>query len=90
MALLFLGLIGSGLAFLLAYWLIHEIGPTRMSMVAYLFPLGGVLLGVIFLDEALTWPRVAGALLIILSLAVANLSSLRLTRPLAAQPVRRD
>jgi drug/metabolite transporter (DMT)-like permease len=41
-------------------------------MVTYLFPLGGVTLGVIFLHEALTWQVVTGALLIILSLVVAN------------------
>ncbi|HEU0293516.1 MAG TPA: DMT family transporter [Anaerolineales bacterium] len=71
-ALLFLGVIGSGFAFVLAYYLIHEIGPTRTSMVTYLFPLGGVTLGVIFLHEQLTWQLIMGAVLIVSSLAVAN------------------
>jgi drug/metabolite transporter (DMT)-like permease len=71
-ALLWLGILGSGLAFLLAFNLIHEIGPTRMSMVSYLFPLGGVVLGVTFLHEPLTWQLITGAVLIIISLAVAN------------------
>jgi drug/metabolite transporter (DMT)-like permease len=43
-----------------------------MSMVAYLFPLGGVILGVAFLNEPLTWQLAAGAALIIASLAIAN------------------
>ena len=71
-ALLWLGILGSGLAFLLVYALVHEIGPTRTTMVTYLFPLGGVILGVSFLHEALTWQLVGGAALIIASLAVAN------------------
>jgi drug/metabolite transporter (DMT)-like permease len=71
-ALLFLGILGSGLAFVLSYYLIHEIGPTRTSMVTYLFPLGGVILGVVFLNEELSWQLLAGAVLIILSLVVAN------------------
>jgi drug/metabolite transporter (DMT)-like permease len=71
-ALLFLGILGSGLAFVLSYYLIHEIGPTRTSMVTYLFPLGGVILGVVFLNEKLSWQLLAGAVLIILSLVVAN------------------
>jgi len=71
-ALLFLGVIGSGLAFVLVYYLIHEIGPTRTTMVTYLFPLGGVTLGVTFLHEQLTWQLITGAVLIIASLAVAN------------------
>lgn len=71
-ALLFLGILGSGLAFVLAYYLIHEIGPTRTSMVTYLFPLGGVILGVAFLNEELSWQLLVGAALIVLSLVVAN------------------
>ena len=71
-ALLWLGVFGSGLAFVMAYYLIHEIGPTRTTMVTYLFPLGGVSLGVTFLHEQLTWQLIAGAMLIIASLAIAN------------------
>ena len=71
-ALLFMGVLGSGLAFVMAYYLIHEIGPTRSTMVTYLFPLGGVTLGVFVLHEQLTWQIIVGALLIIASLAVAN------------------
>ena len=71
-ALLFLGILGSGLAFVLAYYLIHEIGPTRTTMVTYLFPLGGVILGVAFLNEELSWQLLVGAALIIVSLVVAN------------------
>ena len=71
-ALLFLGILGSGLAFVLSYYLIHEIGPTRTSLVTYLFPLGGVILGVVFLNEKLSWQLLAGAALIIVSLVVAN------------------
>jgi drug/metabolite transporter (DMT)-like permease len=71
-ALLWLGIFGSGLAFAMAYYLIHEIGPTRTTMVTYLFPLGGVILGVTFLNEQLTWQLITGAILIVLSLVVAN------------------
>ena len=73
-ALLFLGVLGSGLAFVLAFYLIHEIGPTRTSMVAYVFPLGGVILGVKFLQEQITWQLITGGILIIASLVVANLN----------------
>jgi len=73
-ALLWLGILGSGLAFVLSYYLIHEIGPTRTSMVTYTFPLGGVLLGFIFLNESLTWQLIVGGILIIASLIVTNLA----------------
>jgi len=71
-ALLFMGVLGSGLAFVMAFYLIHEIGPTRTSMVTYLFPLGGVILGVAFLNEQLTWQVLTGAALIVSSLVIAN------------------
>lgn len=72
-ALVWLGVLGSGFAFVLSYYLIHSIGPTRTTMVTYLFPLGGVLLGVSFLGEHLTWQMLAGGALILCSLAIANL-----------------
>ena len=71
-SLLFLGIVGSGFAFVLAYYLIHEIGPTKLSMVTYIFPLGGIILGVVFLDECMTWQILLGGVLILASLAVAN------------------
>ena len=72
-ALLFLGILGSGVAFIMLYYLVHEIGPTRTSMVTYLYPLGGVILGVAFLNEELSWQSMIGAALIVLSLVVANM-----------------
>jgi len=71
-SLLFLGVIGSGLAFLLAFYLIHEIGPTRTSMVTYIFPLGGVILGVIFLHEQISRELIIGGSLILVSLVITN------------------
>jgi len=71
-AVLWLGVLGSGLALILWYYLLHEIGPTRTGMVTYIFPLGGVILGVIFLNEHLSWQLAVGALLIISSILVVN------------------
>jgi drug/metabolite transporter (DMT)-like permease len=71
-AILWLGVLGSGLALILWYYLLHEIGPTRTGMVTYIFPLGGVILGVIFLNEHLSWQLAVGALLIISSIIVVN------------------
>jgi drug/metabolite transporter (DMT)-like permease len=70
--LLWLGVLGTGLALIMQYYLVHEIGPTRATLVAYLLPLGGVILGVVFLGEHLTWQLAAGAALIISSIAVVN------------------
>lgn len=84
-SLLFLGILGSGVAFIMLYYLIHEIGPTRTSLVTYLFPLGGVILGVAFLNEELSWQLVVGAVLIILSLVVANMQPQKQERSVEEQ-----
>jgi drug/metabolite transporter (DMT)-like permease len=71
-AVLWLGVLGTGLAIIMFYYLLHEIGPTRASLVTYIFPLGGVLLGVLILDEHLSWQLVGGSALIISSIVVVN------------------
>lgn len=71
-ALVWLGVLGSGVALFLWYYLLHEIGPTRTALVSYLFPLGGVVLGVIFLREELSWQLFLGAALIVASILVVN------------------
>lgn len=80
-ALLWLGILGSGLAVIMLWYLIHEVGPTRATLVTYLFPVGGVILGVLFLNEHLSWQLIAGTLLIILSLVVVNWKSAAQTQP---------
>jgi drug/metabolite transporter (DMT)-like permease len=71
-ALLWLGLIGSCIAYLLYYYLLHSVGPTRATMVTYLFPVVGVFLGVVVLNERLDVYLVLGAVLVIASLLVVN------------------
>ena len=71
-AALWLGILGSALAWLMFYYLLYEIGPTRATLVTYLFPVGGVIFGVLFLREQLSWQFLAGSFLIIASLAVVN------------------
>ena len=78
-AILWLGILGLGLAVLMLWYLIHEVGPTRATLVTYLFPVGGVILGVLFLNEHLSWQLLAGTLLIIL--VVVNWKSTKLVQP---------
>lgn len=52
-ALLYAGVLPTGLAFLLRVVLIRSAGPIFMSLVAYVVPLWAVLLGVLLLDETL-------------------------------------
>jgi drug/metabolite transporter (DMT)-like permease len=67
-----LGLIGSGLAFIAFFFLIGRWGATRTALVAYLLPVVGVVLGVLVRNEIVTWPVLAGMVLIIGGVALAN------------------
>ncbi|NOH14046.1 MAG: DMT family transporter [Chloroflexi bacterium] len=71
-ALVWLGIIGSCIAYLLYYYLIHAIGPTRATMVTYTFPLIGVVLGVVFLNELLDFNLVLGGALVLASIIIVN------------------
>ena len=60
-----LALLASGLAFLLYFRLIADVGATRALTVTYLIPLFGVLWGWIFLGETLPAAALAGGALIV-------------------------
>ncbi len=72
LAIVWLGLLGTCVAFLLFYYLLHFVGPTRTTLVTYVFPLVGVILGVVFLNELLDWHLLAGSILIVGSILVVN------------------
>jgi drug/metabolite transporter (DMT)-like permease len=73
LALLWLGLLGSALAYIIYFELLPRIGPTRMSMVTYVLPLFAVLLGIFFLGEGFHWGAIIGALLILSGITIVNL-----------------
>lgn len=79
-ALAWLGLLGSCVAYLLLFTLLHRVGPTRTTMVTYVFPVVGLVLGIVFLDEALTVQLVVGALMIVAGILVVNGASLLRSR----------
>lgn len=79
-SLLWLGLLGSCVAYLLYFSLLHRIGPTRASMVTYLLAVVGVVLGVVFLQERLDARLAAGTVMVVAGIAVVNVQ--RAKRPM--------
>jgi drug/metabolite transporter (DMT)-like permease len=71
-AVLWLGILGLCVAYLLFFWLNNVWGPTRASLVTYVFPVVGVILGVIFLNEPLNWNMIAGSALVVGGIVVVN------------------
>jgi len=64
-AFVWLGLLGTSVAYIIYFHLLHRIGPTRVSMITYIIPLVGVILGIVFLKESFYWQAILGGALIL-------------------------
>ena len=71
-AVIWLGLLGSGVAYLCYFTLLQHWGATRTSMVAYLLPVVGIFLGAIVLGDPVTLNRLAGTALVLAGIAIVN------------------
>jgi drug/metabolite transporter (DMT)-like permease len=71
-AILALGAIGTGLAYVLNYRIIGDLGPTKASLVTYVIPVVAVVVGIVVLDEPFEWRLVVGGLLTVGGIAAVN------------------
>jgi len=63
---------GTAVAFIVYYTILEKASATYLSMVTYLVPIFGILLGVLVLGEALTWHAYVGCVLIICGVMIVN------------------
>ena len=82
-AVAILGLASTGIAFILYFRLIANVGPSKAITVTFLIPAFGILFGVVFLDERVTASMALGGAIVVLGTALAT-GVLRLPRPRAA------
>ncbi|MCA1570216.1 MAG: DMT family transporter, partial [Chloroflexi bacterium] len=71
-AVAWLGLLGSGAAYLVFFRLLGRWGATRTSLVAYLLPIWGIVLGAIVLSEPIDVRLILGTALVIGGIALVN------------------
>jgi drug/metabolite transporter (DMT)-like permease len=86
LAVLLLGALSTGAAYVLNYRLIQDEGATSASTVTYLIPAVALVLGAVVLDEPLTWRLLLGAAVILAGVAM---SEERLIRSTAARQADR-
>jgi drug/metabolite transporter (DMT)-like permease len=71
-AVLALGVMCSGIAYILYFRLIQDVGPTSALTVTFLNPLFGILWGTLFLGEIIGWYTVAGSAIVLAGTALVT------------------
>lgn len=72
LAILALALLGTALAYRLYFRILASAGATNLLLVTFLLPVGGLTLGVLFLEEQVGAGELVGTALILLSLVVLD------------------
>ena len=71
-SVIWLGVFGSGLAYVVYFRLLGRWGATRTSLVAYLLPVYGIVLGYLVLQEPIDATLIVGTTLVIAGVALVN------------------
>ncbi|MEU0289544.1 DMT family transporter [Streptomyces sp. NPDC006147] len=87
LAIAALGTLGTGLAVLVQYGIVAEVGPTTGQMVTYFVPVIAAAAGVALLGETLTWSTPVGAAVVLAGAALTQVKPKRPALP-RAKPQR--
>jgi len=84
LAMVAVGVLGTGLAMVLMGSLVGSVGPTRATFITYLIPIVALVLGMVFRDEVVSPIAILGVVLVIAGAILASRSELSL-KPLPAE-----
>ena len=71
-AIAYLGIGPTGLAALIFFYLISQLGANRFAQVNYIVPVLGALWGILFLGEVLSWRLIAALALVLISISIVR------------------
>jgi drug/metabolite transporter (DMT)-like permease len=74
-SLIYLGIFATGIAWLLRFYILKKNGLVFQAQVAYLIPIFGVILGFIFLDEAITSKIIISLIAVIIGIYIVKRGS---------------
>ena len=89
LALLALGALGTGIAYILSYSILRDAGATVVSSVTFLLPVVSVIAGVLILGETLEWNQPVGAVIVVIGALIIQ-DRLRVTSRLRVPWRRRE
>ncbi len=75
-----LGVFGSGIAYILYYYMVQKGSPEFASMVTYLIPASAIVWGYTFLNEKLGWSLLTGMVLILVGVFLASKKTRKLRK----------
>lgn len=84
-----LGALGTGLAFVLMFRVVRMAGASMAASVTYLLPIVATVIGVVVLNEELSWYQPAGAAVVLLGVAVSQ-GAFRLPAGRSGAPLNSD
>jgi drug/metabolite transporter (DMT)-like permease len=77
LAILYLGVFGSVIAFTSYYWLLKKISVLALSLVAFITPVVAIISGWLFLNEQLSAREISGSVVVLFGLVINNLNLLK-------------
>jgi drug/metabolite transporter (DMT)-like permease len=84
-AMFYLAIVGSVVAFLLYYWLVRNMDVTKTMLIALVTPVVAVTLGMLVLNEELDWRTVAGGAMIISGIGLIVIRTVKRSKGLVKQ-----
>jgi O-acetylserine/cysteine efflux transporter len=81
LALMYLAVVGSVIAFLLYYWLVQKIDVTKSMLIALVTPVVAVILGMMVLNEEIGWRTLIGGAMIMIGIAFIVVRKARTKKP---------
>ena len=80
LALLYLGVVATGLAWMIRFRILTVNGLVFQTQVAYLIPIFGVLFGYFLMDEVITWRVIISLIIIMLGIYIVKRNNKRIKR----------
>lgn len=72
LAVVVLGALGTGIAYVLQHWLMRAMGPTAAATITYVIPIVSTIAGIVLLGEELRWNEPVGAVVVLAGIAVGQ------------------
>jgi drug/metabolite transporter (DMT)-like permease len=74
LSILVLGILGTGVAYVLNYAILRAAGATTAATVTYVVPVFSTVLGAVVLGETLHWNQPAGAVVLLIGIAISRMA----------------